>query len=318
MLGLTRSKNAANTYTLALKTNNLTSSLTVPLTLIFVPILAELSIPSTAYAQSGNTQCEIVDSNGDSECVTSIQIAQFAPAYQSQQATEWCWAASIAMIWAFYGHPVSQAQIVTGEFGQLINQGGQPSQIFQALSGQRVDDNGVPFTSVVTGLYDYEDNYDNISYTDIGAALNNNEPVLIGTINPDGSGAHATVLSALTYAVPYGSQIEVLPDGSNILSATVFDPWPTSGGITTLSYPQYLPAGRGGALFFAAIAQVSSASQSASAGGSSGSKGGGGSMDIATLAALLVVVLSRKAPRSQERRPTLVSLLAREAPHRCL
>ncbi|MFM9776217.1 papain-like cysteine protease family protein, partial [Streptomyces galilaeus] len=88
-------------------------------------------------------------------------------AYETQQASEWCWAASISMIWAFYGHPVAQSEIVTNAFGELVNQGGQPWQIFQALNGQRVDDNGVGFQSTVRGLYDAMSGYDNISYTDI-------------------------------------------------------------------------------------------------------------------------------------------------------
>ena len=242
--------------------------------LLFVPLMLG-AMPAHSQSSGAGTQCAVVDEYGDQECVTSISIAQFAPAYQQQQQTEWCWAASISMIFAYYGHPVTQSQIVTGQLGQLINQAGQPWQIFQAMNGSYTDDNGVKFNSVVSGLYDVQDNYDNISYTDIGSALNQGEPVLIGTINPDGSGAHATVLSAIEYAVPYGDPVEVASDGSNIISETVFDPWPTSGGLVTLYPPQILPASVGGGVFFAAITRVTaSSSTSNDTGSSSGSSGG--------------------------------------------
>jgi uncharacterized membrane protein YgcG len=235
------------------------------------------SFHQAALAQSRNTVCNVFDAAGDLDCITSINVQQFATlAYQNQEATEWCWAASISMIFAFYGHPVPQSEIVSSTFGQLINQGGQPSQIFAALNGAWTDDNNVMFTSTVTGLYDFLDNIDTISYTDIGSALNQNQPVLIGTINPDGSGAHATVLSSLEYLVPYGGVIEVLPDGSNIVNAVVFDPWPTSGGLHTIPWPQFEPAGLGGNLFFSAIASVTTDSTGGNGNSGTGNSGGGG------------------------------------------
>jgi hypothetical protein len=269
--------------------------------LLLVPLMIGTK-PAHSQASGAGTQCEVVDEFGDQECVTSISIAQFAPAYQQQQQTEWCWAASIAMIFAYYGHPVTQSQIVTGQLGELINQAGQPWQIFQAMNGSYTDDNGVKFNSVVTGLYDVLDHYDNISYTDIGAALNQGEPVLIGTENPDGSGAHATVLSAIEYAVPYGDPVEVASDGSNIIAATVFDPWPTSAGLVTLYPPQILPASLDGGVFFAAITQVTaSSSTSNGTSTSSGSNGGGGGaldlLSLALTASLVACGLKRKLRR---------------------
>jgi hypothetical protein len=265
------------------------------MTLLGIVSIALIAIShAPAHAQSANTACSPPDpATGLQDCISSVNLQQFAQmAYETQQATEWCWAASISMIWAFYGHPVAQSEIVTGTFGQLLNQGGQPWQIFQALNGNRVDDHGTPFVSTVTGLYDALSGYDNISYTDIGASLNQNRPVLIGTENPDGSGAHATVLSELEYLVPYGEPIEVLSDGSNIVNAVVFDPWPTSGGIHALSPQQFAPASVGGDLFFAALVSVSSTqttSSGTSAGNPSSSSGGGGALDWSMIALLSVM-----------------------------
>jgi hypothetical protein len=271
------------------------------LTLIARAILVIAIFTAPHAPVHANTVCSAPDpATGTQDCISSVNLQKFAQtAYETQQATEWCWAASISMIWAFYGHPVAQTEIVSGTFGQLLNQGGQPWQIFQALNGQREGDNGVPFVSTVTGLYDALSGYDSISYTDIGASLDQNRPVLIGTQNPDGSGAHATVLSSLEYLVPYGYPIEIFPDGSNILNAVVFDPWPTSGGIHSIPWPQFTPASQGGNLFFAALVSVSN-TQSTSSGGSTGSgtgsgsgsgSGGTGLLDWPMLALLAVLVL---------------------------
>lgn len=265
-----------------------------PLMLIARAILVIAIFAAPHAPVHANTVCSAPDpATGAQECISSVNLQKFAQtAYETQQATEWCWAASISMIWAFYGHPVAQTEIVTGTFGQLLNQGGQPWQIFQALNGDRVGDNGVPFVSTVTGLYDALSGYDNISYTDIGGSLDQNRPVLIGTQNPDGSGAHATVLSSLEYLVPYGYPIEVFPDGSNIVNAVVFDPWPTSGGIHSIPWPQFRPASQGGNLFFAALVSVSN-TQSTGSSGSSGSgsgSGGTGLLDWPMLALLTALV----------------------------
>jgi hypothetical protein len=254
-----------------------------------------IAISAVPHAPAhANTVCSAPDpATGTQDCISSVNLQKFAQtAYETQQATEWCWAASISMIWAFYGHPIAQTEIVTGTFGQLLNQGGQPWQIFQALNGERVGDDSVPFVSTVTGLYDALSGYDSISHTDIGASLDQNRPVLIGTQNPDGSGAHATVLSSLEYLVPYGYPIEVFPDGSNIANAVVFDPWPTSGGIHSIPYSQFTPASQGGNLFFAALVSVSNTqSTSGGSGGSGNGSGGTGLLDWPMLALLTVLVL---------------------------
>lgn len=42
-------------------------------------------------------------------CISQVDFTQFAQtAYMTQQQDEWCWAASISMLFSFYGHPVSQ------------------------------------------------------------------------------------------------------------------------------------------------------------------------------------------------------------------
>jgi hypothetical protein len=250
---------------------------------------------SHAPAHAQSTLCTPDPVNGGSDCVSQVNFQQFAQtAYQTQQLPEWCWAASISMVWAFHGHPVSQSEIVSGTFGALLNMGAQPYQIFQALNGQRVDDNGVSFVSTVTGLYDAQSGFDNLSYTQVGAALDQNQPVLIGTVNPDGSSAHAVVLTAVEYYVPAGYPIEVSADGSNIIQGGVFDPWPGNGA-RTMTAQQLAPAGRGGSMFFAALVSVSTvpAPPAPGSGGGTNSTHGGGSFDLLSLLGLVGLLALR-------------------------
>lgn len=65
----------------------------------------------------------------------------------SQEQSEWCWAASISMLFGYYGHPVSQEQIVRQAFGQLVNMPGSPALISQALNREWVDTRGKHFRS---------------------------------------------------------------------------------------------------------------------------------------------------------------------------
>ena len=47
-------------------------------------------------------------------CTVGVPPAQFATsAYMQQQQDEWCWAASVSMIWAYYGLAVTQSEIVS-------------------------------------------------------------------------------------------------------------------------------------------------------------------------------------------------------------
>src|SRR5262245_33097819 len=55
-------------------------------------------------------------------CRSEVNFAAFAQqAYQQQYLPQWCWAASISMLFAYYGHSVSQARIVTEAYGSPVN-----------------------------------------------------------------------------------------------------------------------------------------------------------------------------------------------------
>jgi hypothetical protein len=134
------------------------------------------------------------------------------PQFQSQ----WCWAACIAMVFGYYGHPVAQARIVKEAFGAIVNMPGQPWDILGALNRPWVDDNGQPFV-VHSG---------NGSSNPQEAAedLTGNRPLIIGTQG------HAVVLTGIEYAAFY----QMTPWGPRLgpvqtTNALVRDPWPGRG-----------------------------------------------------------------------------------------
>lgn len=131
-----------------------------------------------------------------------------------QRASEWCWAASISAVFAYYGHPVSQERIVKETFGQITNVPGQPDQVYAALSRSWTDDNGTDFSV----------NADVLSanaYTAI-SDLSDNAPLIVGTLG------HAMVLTALEYDHDVYNHI-------SITRALVRDPWPYNDNLRVLS-----------------------------------------------------------------------------------
>lgn len=270
-----------------------------------IHVLATLSLLGLLFLHSSHarasTQCTPDIVNGGQDCISQVNFSQFAQtAFQTQQLTEWCWAASIAMVWAYYGHPVAQSEIVDAVFGGVTNSPAQDAQILQALSGPRTDDNGKRFNSNVTGVYDAQSGIATLSYTQLGSELDANRPIIIGTVNPDGSGGHAVVLTAISYYVPAGYPIQIDPSGINITGAGVFDPWPGNGA-HGISLSQLTPASQNGSLFLVATVTVADVAQQQASGGSttSSDSGGGGKIDGLLNAMLAVAVafafVSRRA-----------------------
>ncbi len=128
----------------------------------------------------------------------------FQEILEPQHESQWCWAASISMVFGFYGHPVSQERIVMETWGAPYNMPGTPEVIMSNLNKTWIDDNGMPFT--VSG-----DTYSTNAYTSFND-LSCDHPVIIGTH------AHAMVLTEMTYT---SSQYY----GDMVNSAGVLDPF---------------------------------------------------------------------------------------------
>lgn len=126
----------------------------------------------------------------------------------TQNLNEWCWAASIQMIFEYYGHDISQARIVQETFGTIINMPAQPEQILLALNRGWTDDSDVEFQVVA----ETNDANPITASQDLGSDM----PLIVGALG------HAMVLTALTYNRDnYGN--------GQVIDAVVRDPWPSNG-----------------------------------------------------------------------------------------
>src|ERR1035437_3157468 len=186
----------------------------------------------------------VVGNNGSSVKTASVNMLQLAQAIEVQQCEEWCWAASISMIFGFYGHAVSQAAIVAQTYGQVAClPANTTTTIGLDLSRSYIDAAGRPFTSQVTAAYDYYNGYNSLSNAGIVNELNSNRPLLFCNIS------HAEVL----YSVEYSG----LESNPTILGALVIDPWPATQGSHPLSTQELYPVPEGGTLTFLASVRVS-------------------------------------------------------------
>ena len=150
-----------------------------------------------------------------SRCTAGIPAGRLTGVTAFQQQTEWCWAACIEMVFAYYGHRVPQKRIVQETWGSAVNMPGQPIQILADLNRSWKDERGKSFTS----------RGDTFSANAANAVidLRANRPLIIGALG------HATVLTALT------SDINTATGAWQVVAATVRDPWPLNGGKRILS-----------------------------------------------------------------------------------
>jgi hypothetical protein len=143
-------------------------------------------------------------------------LLQIPAVSDHQHQSQWCWAASISMVFSYYGHPVSQERIIRETYGYIVNMPAQPWTMLGALNRSWVDDQGQPFQSMSSPG----------STNPVAAAqdLAMNMPLIIGTLG------HAVVLTGLQYAAnymntPLGPQLGPV----FITRAVVRDPWPGRG-----------------------------------------------------------------------------------------
>jgi len=163
-----------------------------------------LDLVCTPFAANGVQQCEAgIDS-------TILDVT----ASDTQHATQWCWAACIEAVFSYYGHSISQEDIVKETWGGIVNMPGSPGQILGALNHKWTDTDGDEFSARGT----------TIGTNAITAAqdLAADHPLIIGTLG------HAMVLTSLIY-------LRDLAGRGEVTLAEVRDPWPYNPGHRSLS-----------------------------------------------------------------------------------
>lgn len=144
---------------------------------------------------------------GVQACQAGIVSDRLKFVFAPQQMSEWCWAACLEMVFAYYGYHVPQQEIVRQTWGGIVNMPAQPAQIVEDLNRPWVDIHGSPFA--VQG--------DVFSASAVTAAqdLALDMPLIIGSMG------HAMLFTALAY--------QRLPNGQGVPTlATVRDPYPYS------------------------------------------------------------------------------------------
>jgi hypothetical protein len=208
-----------------------------------VPLFGALLL-SVAFTTPAHAKTTCRPAPGGQLCTSEVDFARFAQtAFRRQDMSQWCWAASISMLYSYYGHPVSQERIVTSLYGRVVN---LPSfngyNIATRLNMDWVDDRNERFRSRITAAYDHDAGVNNLNNAWLVNELHEDRPFVVGTNN------HAVVATAVQY---YPT-----PMGPNVIAIGVFDPWPGRGarGLTPV---EMTPMIAGGGLRFIATVRVS-------------------------------------------------------------
>lgn len=165
------------------------------------------------------------------------------PKLIQQECPLWCWAASISMIFANFGHVIDQKQIVERVFGGLVCEPAETGRTMAyALSDKWTDVLGLTFQSKVVAAYDQMAGVNRITNSFIVDELKANRALLYA--NRD----HAMVMTAVEY-------VET-PKGPNVYRVGVLDPYPTNKSFRSLTPLEMVPAYFGGHMTFLAAVHL--------------------------------------------------------------
>lgn len=163
--------------------------------------------------------------------VTYVGIASdnFNYFASSQRNSNWCWAASLQMIFNYYGVDITQEQIVersygADPYGNLPNWTGSFQVITANLNNWNMDNLGRQYM-VAASL-----NWGAPTPAYLIQELSQQRPVLIGYKSGPSSG-HAVVITACSYIQT--------PSGPYIQSIIVRDPWPSPQNVSTNGRNEY-------------------------------------------------------------------------------
>lgn len=196
-------------------------------TLSLVTVVAFQLMVSPAHA---GERCQ-PDPYGQVVCEVGIPSERLEPITSQQAMSQWCWAASISMIFGYHGHPLPQERIVQSVFGQLVDLPAMNGMVMsRSLARPWVDQRGRRFQAKVR-VFDNHAGQFELDTEAIITELREERPMLVGTVG------HAMVMTALRYVRT--------PMGPQVIGVTVRDPWPGRGRRDLQWHemqPQYLAA----------------------------------------------------------------------------
>lgn len=179
-------------------------------------LLAACALTVLVFPAHADEVCGIPNPYGVSICSAGLPADSVQQLAVEQEKPEWCWAASISMIFAHHGYTVRQEDIVKDGYGVALNLPAPSGQAMtNALSRAWVDGRARQFQghAVATDALSHQFQ---VSEHKVLAELADGRPLLLGAMR------HAVVLVSLTYEKSELGNVR-------IIGGTVIDPQPGRG-----------------------------------------------------------------------------------------
>lgn len=179
-------------------------------------VLAAAALIALALPSQAEEVCGTPNAYGVSICSAGLPAESVQQLAVVQEQPEWCWAASISMIFAHHGYTVRQEEIVKDGYGTAVNMPAPSGQAMtNALSRAWVDGHAKPFQGHAVAT-DALSRQFQVSEHKVLAELADGRPLLLGAMR------HAVVLVGLKYEKSERGNVR-------ILGGTVIDPAPGQG-----------------------------------------------------------------------------------------
>lgn len=167
-------------------------------------------------AASAQTSCAPAAEAGVERCVSGLSAATLSRMFEPQEASNWCWAASLAMILRRYGVDVPQEQIVRTAFGAPANQRASAAGLSDLVRRSWRDADGNMLAAVAQPIAPWHRGL-GVEAPEVIQDLDQGKPLLMGAQQ------HAMVLVQVTYERRVDGNA-LTPAGVRMLRALVLDP----------------------------------------------------------------------------------------------
>jgi len=161
-------------------------------------------------------RCHPAEASGMERCVSGLPPSLILRMQQNQDASNWCWAASVAMILRRYGVFVPQQQIAREYLGTPENVKIQAQGMAELLNRTWQDSAGAQLESAAAPLPAWRRHF-GLAAPEVLEELDEGRPLLLAVQQ------HAMVLVQLVYERPMAGQGGA-EDGLRIVRAVVLDP----------------------------------------------------------------------------------------------
>lgn len=168
------------------------------------------------HAASAETACVPVSQPGIERCVSGLSAAALSRIFEPQQESNWCWAASVAMILRRYGVAVPQDEVVRAALGVPENQRASAHAMASLLNRAWHDASGNAVAASAQMLAPWRQ-AQGVSAPEVIDDLVQGRPLLLGAQE------HAMVLVQVTYERRIDGNA-LTPIGVRLLRALVLDP----------------------------------------------------------------------------------------------